>query len=305
LREKNLANFAVKSFKMSIKSSELILNPDGSVYHLNLQPENIAHDIIFVGDQNRVEKITQFFNSIEFSTQKREFKTQTGVYKGKRITVMSTGIGPDNIDIVMNELDALVNIDLETRIPKVVLTSLNIIRIGTSGSLQDDIPVDSFVMSKFGLGLDNMLRSYLIDDVSNIEIEDAFVNHTNWDLRKGKPYVISCSEKLEKMIESDKIYKGITATAGGFYGPQGRVLRLNIQDESLNSKMDNFKFADNQITNLEMETAAIYGLSALLGHSALSLNAIIANRANGTFSDDPYKAVDELIAYTLDKIALG
>jgi uridine phosphorylase len=305
LREKNLANFAVKSFKMSIKSSELILNPDGSVYHLNLQPENIAHDIIFVGDQNRVEKITQFFNSIEFSTQKREFKTQTGVYKGKRITVMSTGIGPDNIDIVMNELDALVNIDLETRIPKVVLTSLNIIRIGTSGSLQDDIPVDSFVMSKFGLGLDNMLRSYLIDDVSNIEIEDAFVNHTNWDLRKGKPYVISCSEKLEKMIESDKIYKGITATAGGFYGPQGRVLRLNIQDESLNSKMDNFKFADNQITNLEMETAAIYGLSALLGHSALSLNAIIANRANGTFSDDPYKAVDELIAYTLDKIAMG
>ena len=288
-----------------IKSSELILNPDGSVYHLNLKPENIAHDIIFVGDQNRVEKITQFFESIEFSTQKREFKTQTGIFKGKRITVMSTGIGPDNIDIVVNELDALVNIDLETKKPKDKLTSLNIIRIGTSGSLQADIPVDSFVMSKFGLGLDNMLRSYLIDEVSNIDMEDAFVNHTNWDPKKGKPYVISCSAKLEKIIESDKMHKGITATAGGFYGPQGRVLRLQIQDENLNSKMDNFQFEGNRITNLEMETGAIYGLSALLGHNALSLNAIIANRASGTFSEDPYKAVDALIAYTLDKLAQG
>lgn len=287
---------------MKIKSSELILNPDGSVYHLNLKPEHIAHDILFVGDQNRVEKITQFFDSIEFSTQKREFKTQTGTLKGKRITVISTGIGPDNIDIVMNELDALVNIDLETRLPKEKLTSLNIIRIGTSGSLQADIPVDSFVMAKFGLGLDNMLRSYLIDPVSENAMEEAFISHTNWDLRKGKPYVISCSEKLEKIIESDTIHKGITATAGGFYGPQGRILRLNIQDENLNSKMDDFKFEDNRITNLEMETGAIYGLSKLLGHQALSLNAIIANRASGTFSEDPYKAVDELIAYTLKKL---
>jgi uridine phosphorylase len=288
---------------MSIQQSELILNPDGSVYHLNLKPEHIAHDIIFVGDQNRVEKITKLFDTIEFSAQKREFKTQTGTYKGKRITVMSTGIGPDNIDIVMNELDALVNIDLKTRQPKENLTSLNIIRIGTSGSLQADIPVDSFVMSTFGLGLDNMLRSYLIDEISNPEIEDAFIKHTQWDLRKGKPYVIACSEKLEKIIESNRIHKGITATAGGFYGPQGRVLRLNIQDENLNSKMDNFNFEDNRITNLEMETAAIYGLSTLLGHQALSLNAIIANRASGTFSKDPYKAVDELIVYTLEKLS--
>jgi len=286
-----------------IQASELILNPDGSVYHLNLRPEHIAHDILFVGDQNRVEKITQFFDTIEFSTQKREFKTQTGTYKGKRITVMSTGIGPDNIDIVLNELDALVNIDLKTRMPKENLTSLNIIRIGTSGSLHADIPVDSFVMSIFGLGLDNMLRSYLIDEVSHADIENAFIQHTSWDARKGKPYVISCSEKLEKMIESDKMHKGITATAGGFYGPQGRVLRLNIQDELLNAKMDNFTFEDNRITNLEMETAAIYGLSALLGHNALSLNAIIANRASGTFSVDPYKAVDELISYTLNKLS--
>jgi uridine phosphorylase len=286
-----------------IQSSELILNPDGSVYHLNLQPEHIANDIIFVGDQNRVEKITQFFEKIEFSTQKREFKTQTGIYKGKRITVMSTGIGPDNIDIVMNELDALVNINLETRKPKETLTSLNIIRIGTSGSLQEDIPVDSLVMSKYGLGLDNMLRSYVMDEISNPEIEEAFVKQTSWDLKKGKPYVISCSEKLEKLIESHEIFKGITATAPGFYGPQGRVLRLEIQDPELNSKMDNFNFENLRITNLEMETAAIYGLSALLGHNALSLNAIIANRASGTFSEDPYKAVDVLIAYTLNKIA--
>jgi uridine phosphorylase len=285
-----------------IKSSELILNPDGSVYHLNLLPENIAHDIIFVGDQNRVEKITQLFDSIEFSTQKREFKTQTGTLKGKRITVMSTGIGPDNIDIVMNELDALVNIDLKTRKPKEELTSLNIIRIGTSGSLQLDIPVDSFVMSKFGLGLDNMLRSYLIDHISNESMEEAFIKQTDWDLNKGKPYAIACSEKLEKLIESSQIHKGITATSGGFYGPQGRILRLPIQDESLNTKMDNFNFEGNKITNLEMETAAIYGLGKLLGHHCLSLNAIIANRPSGTFSHDPYKAVDELIAYTLQKI---
>jgi uridine phosphorylase len=286
-----------------IQSSELILNPDGSVYHLNLRPENIAADIIFVGDQNRVEKITQFFDHIEFSTQKREFKTQTGTFKGKRMTVMSTGIGPDNIDIVVNELDALVNIDLQTRMPKDELTSLNIIRIGTSGSLHEDIPVDSFVMSSYGLGLDNMLRSYRIDEVSNAAIEEAFIGHTHWDEKKGRPYAIACSETLEEIIQSDQMHKGITATAGGFYGPQGRVLRLAIQDENLNKKMDDFTFEHMRITNLEMETAAIYGLSALLGHNALSLNAIIANRASGTFSSDPYKAVDELIAYTLDKLA--
>jgi uridine phosphorylase len=286
----------------TIKSSELILNPDGSVYHLNLKPEHIAHDIIFVGDQYRVEKITKHFDNVEFTAQKREFKTQTGTYKGKRITVMSTGIGPDNIDIVMNELDALVNIDLNTRQPKASLTSLNIVRIGTSGSLQLDIPVDGIVMSDYAIGLDNMLRSYLIDAVTDTAIEDAFINHTNWDLRKGRPYVIKGSEKLSKLIESDSIHKGFTGTAGGFYGPQGRVLRLNIQDEQLNGKMDSFNYNGIRMTNLEMETAAIYGLGKLLGHETLSMNAIIANRANGTFSEDPYKAVDELIVYVLNKL---
>ena len=286
-----------------IAASELILNPDGSVYHINLKPGQIANDIIFVGDQNRVEKITRHFDSIEFTTQKREFKTQTGTYKGKRITVMSSGIGPDNIDIVMNELDALVNVDLATRTVKNELTSLNIVRIGTSGSLQADIPCDSFVMSQYGLGLDNMLRSYLIDEISETEMEEAFIKQTNWDMRKGRPYVIAGSKTLEQRLESDKIFKGFTGTAGGFYGPQGRVVRLPIQDPELNSKMDSFNFNGTRMTNLEMETGAIYGLGKLLGHNCLSLNAIIANRATGTFSEDPYKAVDELIEYTLNKLA--
>jgi uridine phosphorylase len=288
---------------MQIQQSELILNPDGSVYHLNLRPEHIAHDIIFVGDQDRVEKITAHFDSIEFSTQKREFKTQTGTYKGKRLTVMSTGIGPDNIDIVLNELDALVNIDLQTRLPKAELTKLRIIRIGTSGSLQADIPVDNFVMSKYALGLDNMLRSYRLNGVTYAAMEDAFIAHTNWDSDKGRPYAVKGSRELEQLIEGVQMHKGITATAGGFYGAQGRVLRLDIQDKALNFKMDNFSYNGNRITNLEMETAAIYGLSTLLGHEALSLNAIIANRATGTFSSNPYAAVNNLIAYTLDKLS--
>ena len=285
-----------------IAASELILNPDGSVYHINLKPGEVAQDIIFVGDQNRVDKITKHFDAIEISTQKREFKTHTGIYKGKRITVMSTGIGPDNIDIVMNELDALVNVDLETRTIKKELTSLNIVRIGTSGSLQTDIPCDSIVMSQYGLGLDNMLRSYLVAEISEIEMEDAFIQQTNWDLRKGRPYVIAGSKTLEKRLESNTIFKGFTGTAGGFYGPQGRVIRLGIQDPELNSKMDRFNYNGIKMTNLEMETGAIYGLGKLMGHNCLSLNAIIANRATGTFSEDPYKAVDELIIYTLNKL---
>lgn len=287
----------------SIKTSELIINPDGSVYHLNVKPEDIAHDIIFVGDQDRVEKVTQYFDSIEFTTQKREFKTQTGTYKGKRMSVISTGIGPDNIDIVLNELDALVNIDFNTRESKPTLTQLNIVRFGTSGSLQKDIPVNSVLASVYTIGLDNMLRSYCIDDATEIAIEDAFIAHTNWDMRKGRPYVIKGATSLLDKFNDPAIYKGFTATAGGFYGPQGRVLRLAIQDPALNSKMDAFSYEGISLTNLEMETAAIYGLSKLLGHNALSLNAIIANRANGTFSEDPYKIVDEMIQMGLEKLA--
>jgi uridine phosphorylase len=202
----------------------------------------------------------------------------------------------------MNELDALVNIDLNTRVIKPNHTRLNIVRIGTSGSLQADIPVDSWVMSKYAIGLDNMLRSYLIEEHTDSELENAFISHTNWDVRKGRPTVVSCDETLENKIYSEKFYKGFTGTVGGFYGPQGRVVRLNIQDPELNHKMDTFNYNGIRITNLEMETAAIYGLGKLLGHTCLSLNAIIANRALGEFSSNPEKTVNELIAYTLDKL---
>jgi uridine phosphorylase len=285
-----------------IQSSELILNPDGSVYHLNILPEHISRDIIFVGDQDRVSKITQHFDSIEFSTQKREFKTETGFYKGKRLSVISTGIGPDNIDIVMNELDALVNIDLKNRTIKPNHTSLNIVRIGTSGALQPEINVDEFVISTYGLGLDNMLRSYLIDEITDLNLEQSFIKHCNWDKKKGHPYAVKASEKLLKQLNDPKIFKGITATSGGFYGPQGRVLRLPIQDSDLNNKLDQFEFENFKITNLEMETAAIYGLGKLLGHECLSMNAIIANRALKTFSKNPYDSVEKLIKYTLNKL---
>ncbi|WP_370098440.1 nucleoside phosphorylase [Xanthomarina gelatinilytica] len=287
---------------MSIKDSELILNPDGSIYHLNLKPEHIAHDILLVGDQDRVEKITKHFDSIEFATQKREFKTQTGYYKGKRLTVLSTGIGPDNIDIVLNELDALVNIDLKTRKPKETHTSLNFVRVGTSGSLQADVPVDGFVISSHGLDLNGMLHFYKIDDISNPEIEEAFVAFTNWNNKKARPIVINNSKKLEAIFDSNEVHKGLTATAGGFYGPQGRVLRLPLQDPDLNKKMDTFSFNGMRITNFEMETSVIYGLSKLLGHHALSLNAVITNRATGQFSKDPKAVVERLIAYTLNKL---
>ncbi len=287
---------------MSIQHSELILNPDGSIYHLNLRPEHIANDIIFVGDQYRVDKVTKYFDTIEFSTQKREFKTTTGSYKGKRLTVISTGIGPDNIDIVLNELDALVNINLSTRQVKEKLTQLNIIRIGTSGSLQTDIPVDSFLLSSHGLDLNGLLQSYQTNNISHPDIEKAFIKHTNWSVKKSYPLIVSNGKALEDKLVSDKVYKGITATAGGFYGPQGRVLRLPLQDSNLNKKIDSFNYNNNRITNLEMETSAIYGLAKLLGHNAVSMNAIIANRANGTFSKDPYKVINDLIAYTLDKL---
>lgn len=287
---------------MSIKESELILNPDGSIYHLNLKPQNISNTIILVGDQDRVEKVTSHFDSIEFETQKREFKTQTGFYKGKRITVISTGIGSDNIDIVLNELDALINIDFKTRQIKDKLTSLDIIRIGTSGALQDHIPVDSFIVSTHGLDINGMLHSYKIDAIRNTDIEEAFVQQTNWHPNKAYPIVIKGSLKLEKTFESDKVHKGLTATAGGFYGPQGRVLRLAIQDEELNSKMDNFNFNGVKIANFEMETSAIFGLAKLMGHEAISLNAVIANRVLGTFSKNPGTVIKNLIIYTLNKI---
>ncbi len=286
-----------------IAPSELIINPDGSIYHINLKPEHVAENIIFVGDQDRVAKVAKHFDTVEFETQKREFKTITGVFKNRRFTVISTGIGPDNIDIVVNELDALVNIDLNTRIVKKDHTQLNIVRIGTSGSLQEHIPVDSFVLAKYGIGFDGLLHAYNCEQILEKEMEDAFIKHTNYNARKSRPYIVKNSSELEYKLMSDKIFSGITATAGGFYGPQGRVLRLAIQDPELNKKIDSFTFNGVKITNLEMETSAIYGLSKLLGHHAVSMNCIIANRANLTFSENPYAAIDKLIKYTLNKLA--
>ena len=287
---------------MKIKKSELILNPDGSVYHLNLKPDDISDTIIFVGDQGRVETITKYFDSIEFSSQNREFKTQTGYYRDKLITVISTGIGPDNIDIVLNELDALVNINLDTREQKKDLVSLNIIRIGTSGSLQKDVPVDAFLLSTHGLDVNGMLHFYKIDGISNASIENAFIKHTDWDENKARPIVIENSKFLESYFDHTKLHKGITGTAGGFYGPQGRVLRLPLHDPDLNSKLQSFNYEALRITNFEMETSVIYGLSKLLGHEALSLNAIMANRATGKFSKNPKKTMDGLIKYSLERI---
>ena len=287
---------------MSIKNSELILNSDGSIYHLNLKPSDISDTIIFVGDQDRVIEVTKHFETIEFETQSREFKTQTGIFKGKRISVISTGIGSDNIDIVLNELDALVNIDFKTREIKTNKTSLSIVRIGTSGALQPDITVDSFVLSSYGIDINGMLQSYNIENIKNDSIEQAFVKHTNWSPKKSYPVIVNNSKRLEGLLSSNQTLKGMTATCGGFYGPQGRILRLEIQDDSLNNKMNSFDFNGLRVTNFEMETSAIYGLSKLLGHEACSMNAILANRSLGTISKNPQKTIDKLIVYCLSKL---
>ena len=287
----------------TIGPSELIINPDGSIYHINLKPEHIAPTVIFVGDQDRVEKVARHFDHIEFSTQKREFKTIVGSIKNKRFTVISTGIGPDNIDIVLNEIDALVNIDLRSREIKNQLTSLEIVRMGTSGSLQHDIPVDSIVLGKYGLGFDGVLHFYQNQDIFETDLENAFIDYSGYPIERSRPYIVRNSPILEEKLLSEGIFAGITATAGGFYGPQGRVLRLSVQDNLMNKKIENFKHDQLRITNMEMETSVIYGLSRLLGHRAVSMNAIIANRADLTFSKDPYAAVEHLIKYTLDKLS--
>ena len=287
---------------MSIKQSELILNPDGSIYHLHLRPEDLATTIITVGDPDRVDQVSKYFDHIELKQQKREFKTHTGLYKNQRITVISTGIGSDNIDIVLNELDALVNIDFETRTLKNKLTALNIVRIGTSGALQADIPVDSILMSTYGLDINGMLPSYKIETIRNKAFEKAFCMHTEWNNDRAQPVLVENSKALEHQLYENHILTGITATCGGFYGPQGRMLRLEPKDSIFRNKLESFRYEDLKITNFEMETSAIYGLSKLLGHQACSMNAILANRANGSFSKKPDETIDNLIQYTLNKL---
>lgn len=285
-----------------LAASELILNKDGSIYHLNLRPEHIADTILLVGDQNRVQKITQYFDEVEVVIQKREFHTQTGTYKGKRISVVSTGIGTDNIDIVLNELDALVNIDFETREIKEQKTSLNIVRIGTSGSIQKDIPVDSIVVSELAVGFDSLLHFYQSDEVQLQEFNEAIEEHLNTYSRNSKPYVVAADPGLVKQFTSPEVHLGFTGSNVGFYAPQGRVLRLPLRDDNMKDKLAQFSFKGKKITNLEMETSAIFGLSKMLGHKALSVNAIIANRATGNFTKDGAKAIDHTIRYTLEKL---
>ncbi|MBX2827334.1 MAG: nucleoside phosphorylase [Flavobacteriaceae bacterium] len=288
---------------MRIPESELILNEDGSIYHLHLQPSEVAPTIITVGDPDRVENVTKYFDSIEFTRQKREFKTQTGTYNGKRITVISTGIGTDNIDIVFNELDALVNIDFNTRTVKEKLTELNFIRIGTSGAIQKNIPIDSLLVSEFAIGFDNLVHFYEGPVSENDTFIDRFIEHVGWNPNKSRPYRIKASDRLIELFDKEEYFiQGVTATNVGFYGPQGRKLRLALEDDRINDKLESFRYDHLAITNLEMETSGIYAMAHLLGHHAVSLNAILANRPLGTFSKAPKAAVDSLIRKALDCI---
>ncbi len=285
-----------------IEPSELIINNRGAVYHVNCRAEEIANTIITVGDPDRVKEVSKHFDTIEYTNNHREFITHTGYIGKKRLSVTSTGIGPDNIDIVLNELDALVNIDLETRTIKENLTQLNIIRIGTSGSLQQQIAVDSFVASTHGLGLDNLMQFYRhTNNDEEIQINQAFTNHTNIDTIT-KPYIFGASPALLKEFVAD-CYSGITVTCPGFYGPQGRVLRLGLAQPNLIDSLTSFSFGNHQITNFEMETSAIYGLGKMLGHNCLSLSAIVANRITKEFSKDGNAAVEKLIKHTLETIS--
>lgn len=287
--------------KERIAESELVLNPDGSVYHIKLLPEMVADTVIVVGDQGRVERISRHFDRVDHRIANREFVTHTGTFNGKDLTVLSTGIGTDNIDIVLNELDAAVNIDLDTRVVKEQLRSLNIIRLGTSGALQEDIPVDEYVVSTHGLGFDGVMHFYAHtrEDGEN-ELLKALNEQLSWPDQANPLYLVEGNQELIDRI-GHGAHRGITATANGFYGPQGRVLRLAATVPDLNERMRNFSFSGHRITNFEMETSALYGLSAIMGHKACTICAIIANRFAKKYSDDHHAAVDSLIDHVLQR----
>lgn len=285
-----------------IAESELVLNENGSVYHLNLLPENIADTIILVGDQGRVGKISQYFDVLEYSGQKREFLTHTGRIGSKRLSVLSTGIGTDNIDIVVNELDALVNIDLDTRTAKTETKSLNLIRLGTSGSLQEDLPVDSFLLSTHGIGFDGVLNYYAVSrEIEATELTDEFMKQMHWHEDFPRPYIVKGSEKLFDLLK-DGTQHGMTATANGFYGPQGRQLRLKARVPDLNERLMGFDHNGHRITNFEMETSALFGLGKALGHECATVCAIIANRFRKEYSKNHDLSVEQLIAFLVDRL---
>jgi len=283
----------------AIAESELIINNRGAIYHLDLRPEELADTIFTVGDPDRVAAVSKHFDKIEHKAQHREFVSHTGYIGKKRVTVVSTGIGTDNIDIVLNELDALANIDLATRTVKPRLSILTIIRMGTSGSLQKDVPVDSFVASTHGLGIDNLLNFYRHEDLEeDIALLQSFATQTQLHHRLAQPYISGASPSLLRHFV-DGFHQGITVTCPGFYGPQGRVLRLGLSQPELIDRLTGFSYGPHRITNFEMETAGIYGLGRLMGHHCLSLSAIVANRINRTFSADGNAAVEKLISETL------
>ena len=287
---------------MRIAESELILNDRGAVYHLNLLPEEIASTIITVGDPYRVALVSRLFDDIEVRQSHREFVTHTGTLAGKRISVISTGIGTDNIDIVLQELDALANIDLTERQIKPQLQSFNIIRIGTCGSLQANAPEDSYIVSTHGLGIDNLLNFYVyVNNEEEKNILQQFIQHTQISDRFSQPYITAAAASLLKNFV-DGFHHGITITCPGFYGPQGRVLRLGLANPELINRLTTFQYGNHRILNFEMETSAIYGLGKLLGHNCISLSTVVANRVAGRFSKDAAKAVNNLIEKTLETI---
>ncbi len=284
-----------------IAESELIITNRGAIYHLDLRPEELAQTVVLVGDPDRVKKVSKHFDRIEHQLQHREFITHTGYIGNKRLSVLSTGIGPDNIDIALNELDALVNIDFETREVKKQTTALNIVRFGTSGALQGNIPVDSFVASTHGLGFDNLLNYYAYDKIKEEnELIDSFVKQTGLNTSITIPYISKGSETLLAKFPNEQYHKGITVTCPGFYGPQGRILRLPVAAPGLINKLTDFKHGSDIITNFEMETSAIYGLGKLLGHHCLSINVIVANRVVQQFSKDSDAAVEKMIKTSLE-----
>lgn len=286
--------------RIMLKASELILNSRGAVYHLDMLPEELADTVFFVGDPDRVPKVSKYFDSIESKQQHREFVSHTGYIGNKRYTVLSTGIGPDNIDIVLNELDALTSINLKTREFLPERRILRIIRIGTSGSLQADIPVDSYVVSEFALGTDGVMNYYPFDaNEAEKQILTRFLAENNYPSDLAKPYVVAGNDELIRALTVNA-HKGITITAPGFYAPQGRQLRVPLKYPNLFDTFQNWKMKNIRVTNFEMETSMIYGLSSLFGHKACSISAIVANRANGTFSTQSDITIDNLIRYTLE-----
>lgn len=289
--------------KTHFEDSELIINPDGSIFHLHLHPEQVAEKVILVGDPGRVDLVASHFDKKECELQSREFHTVTGTYRGKHITVLSTGIGCDNIDIVLTELDALVNIDFETRQVKPHLRSLDIVRVGTCGGLQENTPLGTFIAGVKSIGFDGLLNFYKgRNEVCDLSLERAFKEHMHWNPLLCSPYVIDADQALIQRIAKDDMVRGITISCGGFFGPQGRKLRIPPADPNQNEKVESFQWGKLRITNFEMESSAVAGLSRLLGHRAMTCCMVIANRRTGKADANYKNNIDKLILKVLERI---